>query len=253
MTEYNIYIVGGYVRDNLLGILSNDIDFCFVINSKTHISVEDGYKLMKEYLINEGFKIYQENEKTVTLKAKFPENNKKYDFITKQFNKNIYGDFVLSRKEIYNNNSRIPLVELGTLEDDLLRRDFTINAMALDSSHNLIDLFNGQEDLKNKILRTPIDPNITMYEDPLRIIRALRFHITKNMIFSEELEQIFSNNILIDRIFTIVSIERIREELLKMFKFSTIKSIKILNIIKSETFLDKLFNIIWLKPTTEKI
>jgi len=259
--KYDIYIVGGYVRDKLLGLNMYDVDFSFVITNQNEstqkcIDIYTGYKLMKEYLLDNNFDICKEYQNTVTIKAKFPKTSK-YNFITQQFDKPLIGDFVLARKEEYNRDTRIPFVSLGRLEDDLLRRDFTVNAMAFDlsidkmDSTTVIDMFDGQKDLKNKILRTPRVSYKTMYEDPLRILRAFRFNITKNFEFTEELEETFTNNMLLNRIFEIVSIEHIREELYKMFKHSTSKSLHLLNKINNPEFIDKLFKNIWLKPTLE--
>jgi len=247
----NIYIVGGYVRDKLLGIKSNDIDFCFVINQNNeNILIEDGFQIMKKWILDEGFTIFLETPSMVTIRAKFPNLRKYNEFIGET------ADFVLSRKELfYNNDSRKPEVIVGTLEDDLSRRDFTINAMALDINGNLIDFHNGMNDLDNKILRTPNNPLKTMLDDPLRVLRAIRFSITKDFEISNELFDAIINNEVLDKLFNVVSIDRIREELTKMFIFSTPKTIKILMKIdcKSPNFINKLFeNKIWLKPTVEK-
>lgn len=252
--NFKIYVVGGYVRDKLLGIDVKDIDFCFVIDSMEEelnkIDIEEGFKMMKNYLIGEEFKIYLETPSMLTLRAKFPVNDKYKEY------KDMTADFVLARKEIYDNsNSRIPIVKIGCLEDDLKRRDFTINAMAFDMNNNLIDLFNGKDDLKNKILRTPVDPMITLSEDPLRVIRAIRFSITKDVYFHDELLYAIMNDDIIDKLFNIISKDRIREELQKMFWYSTVKSIEILKRIndKIPNFMDRLFNEeMWLKPTFEK-
>jgi tRNA nucleotidyltransferase/poly(A) polymerase len=177
-----------------------------------------------------------------TIRAKFPSDHK--------FAK-LDADFVMARKEVgYVEGTRRPILELGTLEDDLVRRDFTVNAMAEDEDGNLIDLFNGQLDLQNMILITPQAPKITFEDDPLRIIRAIRFSITKG--FSLRYLDFFIYNFDYEGKMGVVSIERIREELLKCFKHDTLKTLEMLNT--SPTLRDYVFknNILWLKPTFEK-
>ena len=150
------YIIGGFVRDQLLSRSSKDIDF---------VSVGNGIDLAKQVSIELGkgakfsvFKTYG----TASI------HWKKYEL-----------EFVGARKESYREDSRNPEVSTGTLEDDQNRRDFTINAMAISlnqgSEGELIDPFDGQKDLKRKLIRTPLDPNVTFSDDPLRMMRAIRF------------------------------------------------------------------------------
>ena len=247
---YKIYIVGGYVRDKLLNIDSKDIDFCFVIEDPKVKILDEGYQIMKKYLVEEGFTIFLEKESMVTLRARFPK-----DYHLSQYT-NKTADFVLSRKEIsYSNTSRHPELEIGSLWDDLIRRDFTVNSMAQDLDGNIIDFFNGKEDLKNKILKTPIDPLKTMLDDPLRLLRALRFSITKDFKIDEKLYQAMIDENVINKLFLTVSQERIKNELHKMFSYSTTKSLEILNKFNNDcpNFINRIFsNNMWLIPTTKK-
>jgi len=247
-----LYQVGGCVRDELIGVKSKDIDYSVVIecvNSDQPISIETGLALVEQYLISNEYTIFLKTPDTFTFRAKIPKSNET-------------ADFVLARHETgYDNTSRKPHVVLGTLEQDLARRDFTINAMARDSSGNLIDLFGGQEDLANGLLRTPLEPSETMLDDPLRIFRALRFAITKNLQFDPSLWRGFVNPLVYEKLWKVVSADRIREELQKMFAYDSGKSIILLYEFSqkihsvSPTFLSDLFGRtgLWLKPTNEKV
>lgn len=236
-----IFKVGGCVRDGLLGIKTKDIDFTFVLDDLNK-TVEEGFKEMEQWMIDQGFTIFLSVPEMFTIRAKFPSDHK--------FAK-LDADFVMARKEVgYVEGTRRPILELGTLEDDLIRRDFTVNAMAEDEDGNLIDLFHGQIDLKRMVLITPKAPQVTFDEDPLRIIRAIRFAITKR--FSLTYLDYTITYFDYEGKMGVVSIERIREELLKCFKHDTLETIKMLDYfpaLKQYIFKE---NILWLKPTFEK-
>jgi tRNA nucleotidyltransferase/poly(A) polymerase len=236
-----IFKVGGCVRDSLLGVKTKDIDFTFVLDDLDK-TVEGGFQEMEQWMTGQGFIIFQSVPEMYTIRAKFPPDHK--------FAK-LDADFVMARKETgYEEGTRRPILELGTLEDDLVRRDFTVNAMAEDEDGNVIDLFNGQIDLKRMVLITPKAPQITFDEDPLRVIRAIRFAITKG--FSLTYLDYTITNFDYEGKMGVVSIERIREELLKCFKHDTLATIEILNYfpaLKQYVFKN---NLLWLKPTFEK-
>ena len=240
-----IFKVGGCIRDKFLGLDSKDIDFTFVCeNSK---SVEEGWGEMKTWLIVNGFEIFLETPDCFTIRAKFPKGHK---------HEGLVADFVMARKEIgYTEGTRRPILELGTLHDDLIRRDFTVNALAEDIDGNLIDPFNGVRDLKSGVLKTPIDANITMMDDPLRILRALRFTVTKDFEMSGEIWQAIQQPNILKKLELTVSGERIREEIGKMMKHNTTRSIRLLMDVDDIVpgFLDLVFkNGMWLMPTFKK-
>jgi tRNA nucleotidyltransferase/poly(A) polymerase len=237
-----IFKVGGCVRDRLLEVDSKDIDFTFVLDNLDR-TVEEGFQLMTDWLNHYEFTIFLSTPECFTIRAKFPKDHQ-YE--------GLVADFVLARKEVgYVEGTRRPILELGTLEDDLIRRDFTLNAMAEDENGNLIDLFGGQEHLRRGLLKTPLDCKVTFDDDPLRIIRAIRFCITKGFWMGPYMDGIIQDYDYKNKM-SVVSIERIREELLKCFKHDTLKTLKTLHeypALRNYIFES---NILWLKPTFEK-
>ncbi len=231
-----IYLVGGAVRDKILGLKSKDLDYS-VVSSKDDLDA--AYNEMKEYIQSKG-EIFLETSDCFTIRARID---------------NDCGDFVLARKELgYIEGTRKPICIPGSIYDDLERRDFTCNAIA-ESEDGFYDPFNGIEACKNKILDTPLDPYITFMDDPLRILRALRFHVVKGFIFSERVYQaLLTKEEIYKKLFDvdIVSKERVREELLKMFKFDTCKTLNVLLGIFEFENLQNLLGDLWLKPTFEK-
>jgi tRNA nucleotidyltransferase/poly(A) polymerase len=242
-----IFKVGGCIRDSFLGIDSKDIDFTFVLDN-TDRSVEEGFQIMTQYMEHKEFTIFLSTPEMFTIRAKFPKGDP---------NEGLVADFVLARKEIgYKPGTRQPILELGTIEDDLKRRDFTLNAMAIDEDGNLIDLFDGKNDLDAKILRTPLDPRITMMDDPLRILRALRFSITKGFEIHPTIWNAMRQDEILEKLKVTVSAERIREEVFKMMKHDTPETLRLLHDVDTHHipgFLDLVFSKgLWLKPTFEQ-
>ncbi len=188
------YAVGGCVRDMFLGRESKDIDF---------VTVGSGIELA---------------EAVAKMLGKGTHLTVFRNFGTAQVKRHALElEFVGARKESYHRNSRKPIVEDGTLEEDLSRRDFTVNALALrinrEGFGQLVDLFNGLEDMEAGILRTPLDPDITFSDDPLRMMRAIRFATQLQFeIYPETFEAIKRNA---ERI-KIISRERIVDELMKI-------------------------------------
>jgi len=192
--QLSSYAIGGYVRDHFLNRSSKDIDI---------VTLGKGIDLAT--------KVHQAlgEESHLSVFKTFGTAQVKY--------RDLEIEFVGARKESYNQNSRKPVVENGSLEDDQNRRDFTINALAIGTSDDnfgqLLDPFGGMEDLKNKILRTPLDPDITYSDDPLRMMRAIRFASQLNFTIEEKSLQAITKNK--ERIH-IVSKERVSDELNKI-------------------------------------
>ena len=193
------YVVGGYVRDLFLERPSNDIDV---------VVVGSGIQVASELKAILGKKAH------LSVFRNFGTAQVKY--------KNIEVEFVGARKESYSHDSRKPIVEDGTLEDDQNRRDFTINAMAVCLNKarfgELVDPFCGVDDLWDGIIRTPLDPDVTFSDDPLRMMRCVRFATQLNFFIEDETFEALERNA--ERI-KIISGERIEEELNKIMMTAT--------------------------------
>ena len=192
--ELPCYVVGGYVRDYYLGLSSSpDIDI---------VTVGDVYPLARRFSEVSGsgkidiFKTY---------------GTAKVDYFDTQV------EFVEARKESYNRESRNPIVEPGTLEEDLRRRDFTINAIAVCLNEKnygqVFDPFNGRFDIEEKIIKTPVYPEKTFFDDPLRMLRAIRFATRFGFSIGGDLYESISRN---SKRLEIITVERIDQEFLKI-------------------------------------
>ncbi len=189
------YVVGGYVRDLMLGRPSKDVDF-LTVGSGIEVAREVARKMRGSHLsVFKNFGTAQVKGRDIEL------------------------EFVGARKESYNRDSRKPIVEDGTLADDISRRDFTVNAMALCVNAGrfgeLVDMYGGEADLAAGVIRTPLDPDITFSDDPLRMMRAVRFATQLGFeIVPETFDAIRRNA---QRI-SIISRERVMDELMKIMR-----------------------------------
>ena len=214
-----IYLVGGFVRDLILNRKSKDIDVLVVGNGINFADV-----VAKK--TNDKIQVFK-NFGTAMLKTK------DYEI-----------EFVSARKESYNSNSRKPMIEEGSLEEDLSRRDFTINTLAISlnkKNHGeIVNLFDGIDDIKRQIIKTPKDPQVTFHDDPLRMFRAARFASQLNFkIDKENIDFIKKEKNRID----IISKERINVELNKILMsdkpsigFKALNETGLLNIILPEIY-----------------
>lgn len=240
--------VGGAVRDKFLGVDSKDVDFVAIpINPKMFANADEAFATLVNVLKVDGFEVFLETPEFFTVRAQVPT----WHPVRKR---TTVADFVLARKDGPSSDGRRPdFVLPGTLMDDLQRRDFTVNAMAI-LDGELVDPFGGREDLDNRLIRFVGNPMDRIAEDGLRVIRALRFVVTKSgFTLERETFQAINSNFASEMVMK-VSIERIREELEKMFFVDSVGTMKLLfqvfslNSLQNAIFRDGLR----LMPTLKK-
>lgn len=224
-----IYLVGGAVRDRMLGLRSKDLDYAVEAES---------YEAMRKGMIQRGYKIFLETPQYLTIRAMGPEGP---------------ADFTLCRRDgEYSDGRRPDSVEPGTLLDDLSRRDFTVNAMALDLDGELIDPFNGLTDLEDRTLSCVGSAEERFTEDALRALRALRFSITKNLVMDDDIQTALRSEWL-PPLMVNVSTERKRDELLKCFRHNTMITLALLQHATSYALRKAVFTEdLWLEPTMKE-
>ncbi len=202
------YLIGGANRDFYLGISKvKDLDYVVVCNS---------FEEMRQAILDRKGEIFLETKKFLTIRAKIPELGA--------------SDFVLARKDgTYFDGRRPDSVEIGSLLEDQKRRDFTCNSIAKDvDTGEIIDPFNGIQDCKDRILNCVGDTQGRFKEDYLRILRAMRFIITKHFKPSNEIEESFHKWEFLNGL-GLMSRERVYEELVRCFEYSTWLTIKFLD------------------------
>lgn len=219
----NLFLVGGAVRDILMNNVSKDLDFVVETTS---------YDEARDYIVSIGCKIVQERPEYQVFRAVHPK---------------LGGlDFALPRGDFNQDGRQSDTVVVSSIEEDLARRDFTMNAIAVGVdihnddviiySNKWIDPFNGKKDVREKIIRFVKDPAERIKEDNLRVLRALRFAITKGFDFDGITFYAIKNTVISDK----VSPERIFEELNRMFFVSNTGTIRILNDTNQLYLLDRI-------------
>lgn len=225
-----LYWVGGYVRDQILGLKSKDIDFAVEAPS---------YEDMVAWIKTQG-EIFLESPEFWTVRAHLQGKQP--------------ADYVLCRKDgQYSDGRRPDSVSPGTVYDDLARRDFTMNAIAIDDqTKQILDPFDGHGDIARKLIKCVGVSTLRFKEDALRLLRAIRFSITKGFFLSAEIEDCLDNDDLCTLLQTNVSDDRKRDELHRCFAYDTPRTLHLLKRfpkVAEAVFKPK---IIWLKPTMEK-
>jgi len=225
-----LYYIGGCVRDKLLGINPKDIDIVYAGGS---------FEMMRQVILNMGGTIFIEKPEYLTIRCKIP--------VTGPV------DFVLARKDgKYSDGRRPDSVDKASLLEDQNRRDFTVNSMAQDiETGEIIDPFGGQVDLSNGLLRCVGNARERFTEDGLRLLRAVRFSVTKGLVINNDIETLLLDYTFFEPLLNKVCQERIQQELLKCFVFDTSIVLEILAKYASlSRWIFRRTNI-WLKPTLE--
>lgn len=223
-TEMVLRFTGGWVRDKLLGVDSHDID--------VGISSMTGYQFgmaLKEYLdVPENLEKYKRSLPDGELSDAIvslhkieanPEKSKHLETVTtKIFGMDI--DLVNLRKETYSEDSRNPQMEFGTAEEDAMRRDATVNALFYNLNRSVVEDFTGRgiEDMKYRIIRTPLEPYQTFKDDPLRVLRLIRFASRLGYVIDKETEIAMQNDDIKEALKIKISKERVLAELDKMLR-----------------------------------
>lgn len=250
-----MYLVGGAVRDHMLGVKPNDYDFTVVAGS---------YDEMYDWLVNElDVHIFVEKRGYVTIRGRFPSHHFIGEGVNREVGTPTFAgidmsgkavDFVLARRDGAYSDGRHPdEVEVGSLYDDLARRDFTMNAMALTDAGVLIDPFGGKRDLEWGELVAVGKATDRLTEDALRAVRAIRFAVTKNLTIHPELHAALSHAQVLYNLQHKIAEDRIRQELHKALKHDTLLTLKVLErypLVRAIVLGPN--NNIWLKPTTEE-
>jgi tRNA nucleotidyltransferase (CCA-adding enzyme) len=224
--NFELYKVGGCVRDQLIGRSSTDIDYTVVISDKMPANL--AFDELQQELTNQGYKIFTTIPERFTIRSKFPDSK-------------LISDFVLSVG--YDGMT-------SDLQNDLLRRDFTMNALAIDEFGSIIDISDGRDDIENKIIKCPIDPNRVFQDDSVRIFRAFRFCIQLGFEIDDSVWQaICKSN------FANLRIDKLVDEMIKMFKINSGKSLELFWKLRecNLPLYEFVFENVWLRTNKIKV
>lgn len=215
--------VGGAVRDSMLGLDSKDVDFVAVPTVQFD-TADEAFSALVNHLKETGFKVFLETPQFFTVRAQVPDGH------SLKLRTNV-ADFVLARRDGPSSDGRRPdFVLPGTLFDDLQRRDFTVNAMAI-LNGELVDPFDGKDDLNSNLLRFVGNPTDRIAEDGLRVMRALRFHVTKGFDVDADSWDAINSDFAAEML-SRVSVERVRDELDRMFAANTVQTMETLSDLR---------------------
>jgi tRNA nucleotidyltransferase (CCA-adding enzyme) len=241
-----LYAVGGAVRDYLRGSQGKDLDFAVEAES---------FDAMMDALRERGFEAWQTRPEFVTTKGRIPLANvgRFRDLLPEPPAPNPAADFTLCRKEAMYHDKRHPSeVTPADLMADLSRRDFTFNAIAISEDGQIIDPFHGEADMALGLVRTVGDPHDRFTEDPLRILRALRFAVTLTFSLDAKIINVLLDDQIVNALMDL-PVERVREELHRMFKYdwrASMMRLVLQHPLVGQVLYDA-FPDLWLKPTTE--
>lgn len=228
MANFSFFEVGGCVRDSLLGLSSKDVDFSVVAQEGLFNDAATAFAALEEHLTEQGFKIFESRAEFLTIRAQVAAGHP----LRERTN---VADFVLARKDgPYSDGRRPDFVLPGSLEDDIFRRDVTVNALCRNIDGELIDLVGGLDDLNNRLLRFVGDAKQRVSEDGLRVLRLLRFEITKGFKMDDEAWLVCTSEFGAEQLGK-VSAERVREELNKMFRANTLASLQLFTELPKHT------------------
>jgi tRNA nucleotidyltransferase (CCA-adding enzyme) len=218
--------VGGAVRDKFLGLESKDVDFVAIPeNPDSFISANAAFMFLCDHLRDQGFKVFLETPEFFTVRAQVPDGHP----LKERTN---VADFVLARKDGPSSDGRRPdFVLPGTLMDDLKRRDFSVNALCI-LNGEVVDPFGGLDDLNNNLLRFVGNPTDRIAEDGLRVMRAMRFCVTKGFDIEPNTWDAVNSDFGAEMLHK-VSVERIREELEKMFLANSLFTLEMIADLRS--------------------